>query len=122
METTDAAQLKPEEIQALEDKYLFATYKRSELFCAHGSGVYVYDLAGKRYLDLLAGISVNSLGYNHPRLVKVLVEQGQRLIHSSNLFIIHIRDCWRRGWRRVPGWRRFSSLTAARKPLKRGSR
>jgi acetylornithine/N-succinyldiaminopimelate aminotransferase len=86
METTDAAQLKPEEIQALEDKYLFATYKRSELFCARGSGVYVYDLAGKRYLDFLAGISVNSLGYNHPRLVKVLVDQGQRLIHSSNLF------------------------------------
>jgi len=86
METTDAAQLKPEEIQALEDTYLFATYKRSELFCSRGSGVYVYDLDGKRYLDMLAGISVNSLGYNHPRLVKALVEQGQRLIHSSNLF------------------------------------
>jgi len=86
METTDAAQLKPEEIQALEDTYLFPTYKRSELFCSRGSGVYVYDLDGKRYLDLLAGISVNSLGYNHPRLVKALVEQGQRLIHSSNLF------------------------------------
>jgi acetylornithine/N-succinyldiaminopimelate aminotransferase len=86
METTDAVQLKPEEIQALEEKYLFATYKRSELFCARGSGVYVYDLAGKRYLDFLAGISVNSLGYNHPRLVRVLIEQGQRLIHSSNLF------------------------------------
>jgi acetylornithine/N-succinyldiaminopimelate aminotransferase len=84
METVDT--FKPEEIQALEDKYLFPTYKRSELFCSHGSGVYVYDLSGKRYLDLLGGISVNSLGYNHPRLVRVLVEQGQRLIHSSNLF------------------------------------
>jgi acetylornithine/N-succinyldiaminopimelate aminotransferase len=84
METIDA--FKPEEIQAIEEKYLFPTYKRSELFCSHGSGVYVYDLSGKRYLDLLAGISVNSLGYNHPRLVRVLVEQGQRLIHSSNLF------------------------------------
>jgi acetylornithine/N-succinyldiaminopimelate aminotransferase len=86
MGTIDAAKLKPEEIQALEEKYLFPTYKRSELFCSHGSGVYLYDLAGKRYLDFLAGISVNSLGYNHPRLVQVLVEQGQRLIHSSNLF------------------------------------
>ena len=86
MESNDGAQLSPEEIQALEEKYLFATYKRSELFCLRGSGVYVYDLAGKRYLDMLAGISVNSLGYNHPRLVRVLVEQGQRLIHSSNLF------------------------------------
>jgi acetylornithine/N-succinyldiaminopimelate aminotransferase len=86
METNEAAQLKPEEIQALEEKYLFPTYKRSELFCSHGSGVFVYDLDGKRYLDFLAGISVNSLGYNHPRLVRALLEQGQRLIHSSNLF------------------------------------
>ncbi|NLT67550.1 MAG: aspartate aminotransferase family protein [Acidobacteria bacterium] len=86
MEPTDATQLTPDEIQALEEKYLFATYKRSGLFCSHGSRVYVYDLSGRRYLDLLSGISVNSLGYNHPRLVKVLVEQGQRLIHTSNLF------------------------------------
>ncbi len=85
MEITDM-QLKPEEIQALEEQYLFATYKRSALFCSHGSGPYVYDLSGKRYLDFLAGISVNSLGYNHPRLVRAMVEQGQRLIHCSNLF------------------------------------
>jgi len=85
METADL-QLKPEEIQALEEQYLFATYKRSALFCSHGSGPYVYDLSGKRYLDFLAGISVNSLGYNHPRLVRAMVEQGQRLIHCSNLF------------------------------------
>ncbi len=86
MGKTEPAQLKPEEIVALEEKYLFPTYKRAELFCERGSGVYVYDLAGKRYLDFLGGISVNSLGYNHPRLAHVLVEQGQRLIHSSNLF------------------------------------
>jgi acetylornithine/N-succinyldiaminopimelate aminotransferase len=86
METTESYQLNPEQIQALEEEYLFPTYKRTELFCSHGSGVYVYDLSGKRYLDLMAGISVNSLGYNHPRLTRTLVEQGQRLIHSSNLF------------------------------------
>jgi acetylornithine/N-succinyldiaminopimelate aminotransferase len=85
MGTVDAI-LKPEEIAALEDKYLFSTYKRSKLFCSHGSGACVYDLAGKRYLDFLSGISVNSLGYNHPRLVQIIVEQGSRLIHSSNLF------------------------------------
>lgn len=86
MGTADAAQLKPEEIRSLEETYLFPTYKRSGLYCSHGSGVYVYDLAGRRYTDFLAGISVNSLGYNHPRLVRALVEQGQRLIHCSNLF------------------------------------
>jgi acetylornithine/N-succinyldiaminopimelate aminotransferase len=82
----DSILLKPEEIEKMEDTYLFATYKRAKLFCSRGSGAYLYDLAGKRYLDFLAGISVNSLGYNHPRLVQALVEQGSRLIHSSNLF------------------------------------
>jgi acetylornithine/N-succinyldiaminopimelate aminotransferase len=85
MGTVDAI-LKPEEIEALENKYLFSTYKRSKLFCSHGSGACLYDLAGKRYLDFLSGISVNSLGYNHPRLVQVMAEQGSRLIHCSNLF------------------------------------
>jgi acetylornithine/N-succinyldiaminopimelate aminotransferase len=86
MTANDAIPMKPEEIEALEDKYLFSTYKRTRLFCSHGSGAYLYDLAGKRYLDFLGGISVNSLGYNHPRLAQVLVEQGSRLIHISNLF------------------------------------
>ncbi len=82
----DAAQWKQEEIEKLEEEYLFPTYKRSKLFYAHGSGVYVYDMSGKRYLDMLSGISVNSLGYSHPRLMKALVDQGRRLIHCSNLF------------------------------------
>jgi acetylornithine/N-succinyldiaminopimelate aminotransferase len=82
----EAAQFKREDIQLLEETYLFPTYKRSDLFYSHGAGVHVYDLDGKRYLDLLSGISVNSLGYSHPRLVKALFEQGERLIHCSNLF------------------------------------
>lgn len=86
MDTNDAARLKPEEIQALEERFLFATYKRSDLFCSHGSGAYLYDMEGRRYTDFLAGISVNSLGYNHPRLIRALIEQGQKLIHCSNLF------------------------------------
>jgi len=86
MENNNSLDLKPTEIQSLEEKYLFSTYKRYDLFCSYGSGVYVYDLEGKRYLDLLGGISVNSLGYGHPRLARVITEQGQRLIHCSNLF------------------------------------
>jgi len=78
--------MNPEEIQKLEEKYLFSTYKRADLYCSHGSGVYLYDMSGKRYLDFLGGISVNSLGYGHPRLVQVLTEQGKQLIHCSNLF------------------------------------
>lgn len=86
METDKANELKPEDIPTLEEKYLFATYKRSDLFCSHGSGVHLYDMDGKRYLDFLGGISVNSLGYGHPRLARVITEQGQQLIHCSNLF------------------------------------
>lgn len=76
----------PEQIRALEEQYLFSTYKRLDLFVGSGSGACIYDLSGRRYLDFLAGIAVNSLGYNHPRLVRVLLEQGQRVLHCSNLF------------------------------------
>ncbi|NLV31062.1 MAG: aspartate aminotransferase family protein [Acidobacteria bacterium] len=86
METHNDYDLGPEEIRALEETWLFSTYKRSNLYCAHGEGAYVRDLAGRRYLDFLAGISVNSLGYNHPRIVGALRDQGGRLIHCSNLF------------------------------------
>jgi len=86
MEIKEIDALNPEAIKALEAQYLFSTYKRSELYCERGESVYVYDIEGGRYLDFLAGISVNSLGYNHPRLAKVIAEQGQKLIHCSNLF------------------------------------
>jgi acetylornithine/N-succinyldiaminopimelate aminotransferase len=86
MQKTEKMQRTPDEIQALEEKHLFATYKRADLFCSHGSGMHLYDLADRQYLDFLSGISVNSLGYSHPRLVQVLQEQGSRLIHCSNLF------------------------------------
>ncbi len=78
--------LSPAEIKALEEECLFPTYQRYDLFVSHGSGAYVYDLQGRRYLDMLAGISVNSLGYNHPRLTRVLIEQAQKIVHCSNLF------------------------------------
>ena len=74
------------QIRSLEEQYLFSTYKRSDLVVTHGSGAHVYGLDGRRYLDMLAGIAVNSLGYNHRRVVRVLMEQGQRMIHCSNLF------------------------------------
>ncbi len=81
-----AVRLTAEEIKALEAKYLFSTYKRYDLVVSHGAGARVTDIDGRSYLDFLSGIAVNSLGYNHPRLAKVLVEQGQKLIHCSNLF------------------------------------
>jgi predicted acetylornithine/succinylornithine family transaminase len=86
MKTNKAAAPAPKEIKKLEEKYLFQTYKRTDLYLSRGKGSYVYDVEGRMYLDFLAGISVNSLGYNHPRIVNVIADQGQKLIHSSNLF------------------------------------
>ena len=75
-----------EHIQALEREYLLQNYARYPLVLHKGKGCYVYDLDGKRYLDLIAGIGVNALGYGHPRMVKVIREQAGLLVHTSNLY------------------------------------
>jgi acetylornithine/N-succinyldiaminopimelate aminotransferase len=70
----------------LEKQYLLQNYARFPVVLHRGKGCYVYDTAGKRYLDLIAGIGVNALGYAHPRITKVIREQAGRLLHSSNLY------------------------------------
>jgi predicted acetylornithine/succinylornithine family transaminase len=70
----------------LEKEYLLQNYARYPLVLARGKGCYVYDDAGKRYLDFITGIGVNALGHAHPRLVKVIREQAGLLIHTSNLY------------------------------------
>ncbi|MGB8768472.1 MAG: aspartate aminotransferase family protein [Candidatus Korobacteraceae bacterium] len=75
-----------EEIVALEQKYLLNTYARYPLAIVRGKGVYVYDVDGRRYLDLLSGLGVNALGHAHPRIVKVIREQAAKVIHVSNLY------------------------------------
>jgi acetylornithine/N-succinyldiaminopimelate aminotransferase len=70
----------------LESSYLLQNYARHPLVLARGDGPYMWDVDGKRYLDFIAGIGVNALGQNHPRIVKVIREQAARLIHTSNLF------------------------------------
>jgi acetylornithine/N-succinyldiaminopimelate aminotransferase len=75
-----------QEIMDLERDYLLQNYARYPLVLARGKGSYVYDLAGKRYLDFITGIGVNALGHAHPRIVKVIRDQSVRLIHSSNLY------------------------------------
>lgn len=70
----------------LGEKYVMKTYNRFPLTFVKGEGMYVYDENGKKYLDFVAGIAVNSLGHNHPRLVKAISEQAAKLIHISNLY------------------------------------
>jgi len=73
-------------VKELEQKYILGTYARHDVLIERGSGVYLIDAANKRYLDLLAGIGVNALGYNHPRVKQVLRKQIKRPLHISNLF------------------------------------
>src|SRR5258708_13445168 len=70
----------------LEKQYLLQNYARYPLVLHRGKGCYVYDTAGKRYLDLIAGIGVNALGYAHRSLPKVIREQAGLLLHCSNLY------------------------------------
>src|SRR5437868_14605361 len=75
-----------EEIASLERNYLVQNYARYPLALHRGKGCYVYDVEGNRYLDLITGIGVNSLGHAHPRIVKVIRQQAGLLLHTSNLY------------------------------------
>jgi acetylornithine/N-succinyldiaminopimelate aminotransferase len=78
--------MKLQSIQAAEQKLLLQTYARNPYLFVSGEGVYLRDENGHDYLDLLSGIGCSALGYRHPALEKALVEQGTRLLHTSNLF------------------------------------
>jgi len=72
--------------------HVMNTYARQPVAFVRGQGVWLYDEAGKQYLDALAGIAVNTLGHNHPRLVHALTEQIGKIIHCSNLFQIPLQE------------------------------
>src|ERR1700733_4245357 len=78
--------MKLEEIRAVESRLLLSTYERSPVLFVSGQGVYIQDENGTKYLDLLSGIGVNALGYNHPAIVDTIARQSRALIHSSNLY------------------------------------
>jgi acetylornithine aminotransferase/acetylornithine/N-succinyldiaminopimelate aminotransferase len=73
-------------VKELESKYVLGTYARYDVLIERGTGSTLIDRSNKRYLDLLAGIGVNALGYNHPRVKQMLRKQIKRPLHISNLF------------------------------------
>ena len=75
-----------QDVVELEKLYLLQNYARHPIVLHRGDGPYMWDVDGKRYLDFIAGIGVNALGQNHPRIVAVIREQAARLIHTSNLY------------------------------------
>jgi acetylornithine aminotransferase/acetylornithine/N-succinyldiaminopimelate aminotransferase len=73
-------------VQAIFQQYVVPSYGRFDLVLSHGSGRYLYDIMGRRYLDLGGGIAVNSLGHAHPAITAALVEQSRQVIHTSNFY------------------------------------
>jgi acetylornithine aminotransferase len=72
--------------------HVMNTYGRLPIALSHGRGCWVWDTHGKRYLDALGGIAVNTLGHAHPKLVPALQEQVGRLIHCCNYYEIPLQE------------------------------
>ena len=64
------------------------TYNRQKISFKRGKGSFLYAENGKKYLDFVQGIAVNSLGHSHPKLIKTIREQSKKLWHVSNVFTI----------------------------------
>ncbi len=77
-------------IETTEQHYM-PLFLRNKIVLERGEGVYLYDDNGKKYIDCLAGIAVNALGYAHPCMVKALGEQAGKLIHTTNLFYTKVQ-------------------------------
>ena len=78
--------MKEKEIMALADENIMNTYKRFPIVLVKGSGVKVWDVNGKEYLDFVAGIAVCNLGHSHPQVIAAVKEQLENLTHVSNLY------------------------------------
>ena len=75
-----------ETLKAREHEALMPTYGRFDIALDHGDGAWLYDLAGKKYLDLTSGIGVNALGQNNEKLIQAITSQTSKLMQASNLF------------------------------------
>jgi acetylornithine aminotransferase/acetylornithine/N-succinyldiaminopimelate aminotransferase len=73
-------------VQSLFQQNVVPSYGRFDIVLTHGAGSYVYDITGRRYLDLGGGIAVNALGHANPAITETLVDQSRRLIHVSNFY------------------------------------
>lgn len=72
----------------MSNHYLMPTYNRQPILFTRGEGCWLFDDAGNRYLDGIAGIAVCNLGHCHPAVTRTLSEQAATLVHTSNLYRI----------------------------------
>ncbi len=74
------------EVKALFHEHVVPSYGRFDITASHGVGSLVWDVSGRRYIDLGGGIAVCCLGHAHPEVTEALAEQSRRLVHVSNLY------------------------------------
>ncbi len=74
--------------EQLSERYIAHTYKRQPITLVKGSGMYLWDSRGKRYLDFMSGVAVCSLGHCHPAVTKAICAQAKKLMHVSNIYYI----------------------------------
>lgn len=72
--------------------HLFPNYARDEIDLVDGSGSYVFDQNGTKYLDFMSGIAVSNLGHHHPKVMQALSEQSEKIWHSSNLYTSNLQE------------------------------
>jgi acetylornithine/N-succinyldiaminopimelate aminotransferase len=75
-------------LMGMSEEHVAHTYTRYPVVLVKGKGTRVWDVEGKEYLDFVAGLAVCSLGHCHPKVVKAVQEQAEKLIHVSNLYYI----------------------------------
>lgn len=75
-----------QELKAQEEQYVMGTYGRFAIALDRGEGAQLWDISGKRYIDLSSGIGVCSVGYGNEKLLSALTAQAEKLMHTSNLF------------------------------------
>src|SRR5262249_38556767 len=75
-----------ETIRELFSKNVVPSYGRFDIALSHGDGSHLFDVNGKRYLDLGGGIAVCALGHAHPAITEALVEQSKKFVHVSNYY------------------------------------
>ena len=73
--------------QKLDDRYYLPVFQRLPLTLVRGKGSRVWDDKGNEYIDVMAGIAVNSAGHCHPQIVEAIQQQASQLIHISNFFL-----------------------------------
>ena len=79
-------------ISDYDKKYCMQVFGPQQIAFTHGKGVYLYDTEGKKYMDMIGGIAVNSLGHNHPKLTRTISEQAKKVIHCCNYYLIPQRS------------------------------